>query len=143
MMTIEEAKEILSYHSCRNEDIDNPKWENGFLGSLRPFRRVLFEENFIEVMQCMKILKCEFSSPNIDKNMVSDIFAITHLTRSWSAPWGMLGSNNLLTEEQKEQLLEWVEIIEICLFYLFEGCEEEAFWDYNEYLKEHNYEKEQ
>ena len=33
-----EAKELLSFHSTRNEDIDNMKWEKGFLGSLRPFR---------------------------------------------------------------------------------------------------------
>ena len=30
-MNIELAKELLSFHSCRNEDIDNPRWENGFL----------------------------------------------------------------------------------------------------------------
>ncbi|WP_335993961.1 hypothetical protein [Fusobacterium polymorphum] len=37
-MNIELAKELLSFHSCRNDDINNPKWENGFLGSLRPFQ---------------------------------------------------------------------------------------------------------
>ena len=25
-----EAKELLSFHSTRNEDIDNMKWVNGF-----------------------------------------------------------------------------------------------------------------
>ena len=27
------AKELLSFHSSRNSDVDNPKWQNGFLGS--------------------------------------------------------------------------------------------------------------
>ena len=30
----------LSFHSGRNEDIKNPKWENGFLGSLRPYKNI-------------------------------------------------------------------------------------------------------
>lgn len=30
-MNVKLAKELLSFHSCRNEDIDNPKWKNVFL----------------------------------------------------------------------------------------------------------------
>ena len=45
-MNIELAKELLSFHSCRNDDINNPKWENGFLGSLRPFQGKIYEKNF-------------------------------------------------------------------------------------------------
>ena len=37
-MESDQAKELLSFHSCRNNDIHNPKWSEGFLGSLRPFR---------------------------------------------------------------------------------------------------------
>lgn len=57
-MNIEEAKELLSFHSTRNSDIDNPKWENGFLGSLRPFSGELHNENFFEVMECWKAMIC-------------------------------------------------------------------------------------
>ena len=42
-----EAKELLSFHSTRNEDIDNMKWEKGFLGSLRPFRGELYLPPYI------------------------------------------------------------------------------------------------
>ena len=52
-MDVKEAKERLSYHSGRNEDIHNPKWEHGFLGSLRPFQGELRKENFIDVMECL------------------------------------------------------------------------------------------
>ena len=45
-----EAKELLSFHSSRNSDIHNPKWINGFLGSLRPFCGELRKDNFIEVI---------------------------------------------------------------------------------------------
>ena len=44
-MTKEEAYILLSFHSCRNNDIENEKWENGFLGSLRPFK-----ENYMSVI---------------------------------------------------------------------------------------------
>lgn len=69
-MNIEEAKELLSFHSTRNNDIDNPKWGNGFLGSLRPFSGEMHKENFFEVMECLNVLKDEFSGPMIEQSMV-------------------------------------------------------------------------
>ena len=56
-MNIELAKKILSFHSCRNDDINNPKWKNGFLGSLRPFQGKIYEKNFKEIIECLKTLK--------------------------------------------------------------------------------------
>ena len=133
-MDIEKAKELLSLHSGRNSDIHNPKWENGFLGSLRPFRGELHEENFIEIMECLKTLKDEISAPAIEQGIVSDIVGIIHLTRAWASPDGMLGSNHLLTEAQTKCLFTWVDIIENCFMYLLEDDEEDAFFDYEEYL---------
>ena len=65
-MSIEEAKELLSYHSFRNENVEDPREINGFLGSLRPFKGELNENNFIEVMECMKVLQDEFSQKQVD-----------------------------------------------------------------------------
>ena len=129
-----EAKELLSFHSTRNEDIDNMKWEKGFLGSLRPFRRELYEENFFEVMECLRALKDEFSGIAIEKDIISDIVAIIHYPRVWLAPEGMLGSNHLLTEEQNKHLLAWTDIIESCFMFLLEDDVEDAFIDYDDYL---------
>ena len=134
-MDIKEAKELLSFHSGRNSDIHNPKWENGFLGSLRPIRG-LNRENFIEVIECLRTLKDEITSPLIDREIVSDIVGITYLTRIWASPQGMLGRNHLLTEEQTKHLLAWVDIIESCFMYLLDGAEEEAFADYELYLED-------
>ena len=111
-MDINKAKELLSLHSGRNNDIHNPKWKNGFLGSLRPFRGELNEENFIEIMECLKTLKSEISAPTIEQAIVSDIIGIIHLTRAWTSPYGMLSCNQLLTEEQTNCLLTWIDIIE-------------------------------
>lgn len=133
-MEITEAKELLSFHSSRNSDIHNPKWKYGFLGSLRPFSGELHEENFIEIMDCLKALTEEFSAPSLDREMVSDIVAIIHLSRAWASPDGMLGYNHLLTEEQTKLLLAWADIMENCLMWLLDDAEEEAFRDYEDYL---------
>lgn len=135
-MNINEAKELLSFHSGRNNDIDNPKWENGFLGSLRPFRGKLHKENFDEVIECLRTLKGEFSAPTIEQGIVSDIVSIMHLTRAWASPCGMLGSNHVLKQEQTKHLMAWVDIIETCFMYLLDDTEEEAFRDYEEYLND-------
>ena len=107
--------------------------ENGFLGSLRPFQGKIYEENFKEIIECLKTLKIEIKKENIDKNIVSDIISIIHLTRIWVSEKGILGENNLLTNEQTKYLLTWVDIIESCFMYLLEGASEEAFLDYNDY----------
>lgn len=134
-MNIDEAKELLSYHSGRNENIDNPKWINGFLGSLRPFRGELLESNFIEVMECMKVLQDEFEQDKVDKYVLADIVGITHLARVWASPDGMLGSNKLLTVEQTTKLNLWVDIIQEALMWLLDDAPEEAFGTYEMYLE--------
>lgn len=133
-MNTDEAKKLLSFHSSRNSDVDNPKWVNGFLGSLRPFTGTLCKENFIEVIECLRALQDELQAPTIEREIVSDIIAIIHLTRAWASPDGMLGSNHLLTEEQTKELLTWVDIIENCFMWLCDENEEEAFMDYEDYL---------
>lgn len=134
-MTVEKAKEILSIHSGRGGDIDDSKWKNGFLCSLRPFRGTLNEDNFVEIMECLKTLKKEFTTPTVDRGMMEDIITITYLSRVWASPDGMLGRNELLTDEQTTILLSWVDIIQECVMWLLSGCEEEAFFSYNEYLE--------
>lgn len=84
-------------------------------------------------MECLRALKDEFSGSTIEQGVVADIVGIIHLTRAWVTPYGMLGSNNLLTGEQTKKLLSWVDIIDTCFMYLLENAEEEAFADYEDY----------
>lgn len=133
-MNKDEAKILLSYHSCRNDDIYNDKWTTGFLGSLRPFTGQLYEENFIEIMECLKILKDEFEEVRIDKNIVTDIFTITYYTRAWCRPDNMLGRNHLLTLKQEKELQDWIDIIEDTFSNLLD-LSGEPFWSYEEYTK--------
>lgn len=36
-------------------------------------------------MECLKVLKDEFSTPMIDKQMVSDIVGMTYYARTWAS----------------------------------------------------------
>ena len=134
-MTKIEALEILSFHSCRNTNVDDPRWELGFVGRLTPSGGELNEDNFIQIMESIRILRNELSADLIDKNLVYDITSIIHLTRTWCSPRG--GSNNSVSAKQHEQLIQWVEIIEKTLFYLLDGADEDiAFQDYDCYLQD-------
>ena len=130
-----EARLLLSFHSGRNEDTANTKWTNGFLGVLRPFKNKLSEENFHEIMKCLKTLSEDFESKNIEQETISDLWAICHLGRAWALNEnGILQSNNLLAQEQIQILDNWISMISYSVMNLLEGVKDEAFWEYNEYL---------
>ena len=99
-MTKEEAYTLLSFHSCRNNDIENEKWENGFLGSLRPFQGKLYECNFIEIMECLKVLADDFMKPTIKQTLLSDVYSIIHLGKRW------IDGADFVTQEQQKQIIE-------------------------------------
>lgn len=123
-MTKEEAYILLSFHSCRNDDIENEKWENGFLGSLRPFRGELNAGNFAEIMKCLKVLADEFKKPMVNQALISDVYSIVHLGRRW------IDGDDFVTPEQQKQILFWIDTIQDCLYYLLEGDEDTAFFEY-------------
>lgn len=123
-MTKEEAYTLLSFHSCRNNDIENEKWENGFLGSLRPFRGELNAGNFAEIIECLRVLADDFKKPMVNQALISDVYSIVHLGRRW------IDGADFVTPEQQKQILFWVNTIQDCLYYLLEGDEETPFFEY-------------
>lgn len=136
-MTKSEAMEILSFHSCRNTNVEDPRWEFGFVGRLRPSGGEFNEDNFIQIMESIRVLRDELTKDRIDKNLVYDITGIIHLTRLWCMPkvGGVFNSN--VSAHEQEQLLQWVEIIENTLFFLLDGADDSiAFQDYDCYLQD-------
>jgi hypothetical protein len=129
-----EARELLQMHSGRHGDTSHPKWEFGFLGSLRPYSG-LRVENFHEVMACLKILAPELEhGATCDKDLVAAIWGICHLGRSWGVEaGGMLRSNGLISADQVERLDSWINQISYAMFCLLDGCGVEiAFEHYDE-----------
>ena len=135
-MTREQALVLLSYHSARNLDCKNPKWENGFVASLRKFNGSVIEKDFIEVMECLRVLAKEFESEKIDRNLMADIYEILYSTTSWLGEGGLLSDIN---SEMKKKLECWMKIysyaVALLLDYTKPDCYEKAFDEYNDYLK--------
>ncbi len=131
-MTKEEAKEILKFHSFSHDDIDNPKMTRGFLGVLRPFTGELKRENYIEIMEALKILSDEIrDNDTIEKDIISSIWGICHLARSWAIePEGMLQHNNLISQKQIKELEEWIDSISYATFMLLDGCDIETAFEF-------------
>jgi hypothetical protein len=134
-MEIEDALIQLSFHSGRNESIDDPRWANGFLGSLRPFKTLdLVEKNFHSVVNCLRALFPYIQRNNqLDKQLVNDITTIIHFGRAWGVHEdGMLRRNNLISPKEVEQLDQWLECISSvwCMILVTED-ESLAFEAYN------------
>lgn len=133
-MTREEAKLSLSFHSGRNSDIKNPKWINGFLGSLRKFDGDIIEENFIDVMKCLKVLATDFASDTIDKNLLADVYGILYYTTVWIQEGGLLSD---IDSEIKNKISYWMQMYSYAIALLLDYSEQayqEAFMEFDEYL---------
>ena len=113
-MKFKDALTELSFHSGRNEDIANPKWENGFLGSLRPYKNMtLVEDSFHKVVYCLRsLLPYIKENDHLDKCLVSDISGIICFGRAWGVDdGGMLRSNSLISKSEASKLEELVDCI--------------------------------
>ncbi len=98
-MTIDEAIELLKFHSFTHEDLNNPKMETGFLGSLRPYKD-LREENFHEIMAVIRVLVNELQKDRLEHEIIISLWGIWHFARAWGvSPDGMLQRNKLITAE--------------------------------------------
>lgn len=92
------------------------------------------EENFHEVMACLRVLADDLGDgETLDRDVVADLWGIVHLGRAWAlAPGGMLRRNGLITEDDQERLESWLETISYAVFVLLDGAgEEEAFGSYD------------
>lgn len=132
-MKKEEAYNILSYHSGRNEDFNNDKWKNGYLGMLRPYRGKISLENFMEIMECLKILKDEFCKSEINRDLIANINGIIYYSNMWTEKNGML--DGILPKEQIMLIRRWTSIISYCVICLLENSYE-AFYEYDDYIQE-------
>ena len=132
---MKEAKQKLKFHSLTSDDINHPKMERGFLGMLRPFSGELSEENFHEVVKAIQILSDELRNhKKIDKKVISAIWGICHLTRSWAIEKeGMLQSNNLINDEQIKKLEKWIESISYVTFTILDGCDNSTAFEFYEH----------
>ncbi len=129
-MDASQAKELLLFHSFSHSDINHPKMETGFLGSLRPYSG-LQESNFHEVMQAIIALAPNLQNDEVlDREIVCALWAICDLARAWGVhPNGMLRKNQLITLQDSARLEQWVNAISSAVFFLLDGADLETALD--------------
>jgi hypothetical protein len=132
-MTPAQAKELLLLHAFWHpRSAEHPKAASGFLGSLRPYGGHLLEENFIEVMESLRILAPELLGTTVDRELLGALWSLCHLARAWGVePEGMLRRNGLISPADVERLAGWIETVSYATMCLLNGSEEEAFHAYD------------
>jgi len=134
-MTPTQARALLRIHACEDQATTA---ENSFLRSLCPFSGSLKTQHFHEIIAAVRVLAADFGAQQPRHETRGPVFRLLHSRRAWGlSPQGMLQTNALLTPEQTATLAAWVEIMEETLYYLLQGCAEEAFTAYENYCAEH------
>src|SRR5687768_8570129 len=99
-MTYDEARLLLLMHGSGTYDADGQPLvaEDGFLGSLRPYRG-LVEKNFHLVMEALfTVGEILHRSPQVERELVHSMWTMCSLARCWGLhPEGMLQRNKLIT----------------------------------------------
>ncbi len=131
-----QAIEALSFHSGRSAEINDTRWQKGFLGSLRPYQGMdLVESNFHSIMGCIASLAPYLiRSDTIDKNIVSDMAGILCLGKAWAVHEdGMLLRNKIITGDEARTIEGWLDCISYSWAMLLDTQDENtAFEPYNE-----------
>jgi hypothetical protein len=84
-MTPEKAKRLLQAHSGRDMETDPAKWENGFLVPLRAEPDDANEGNFLEVMECIRVLAPAIAAaPAVDRELMAALWGLIFLPRVWA-----------------------------------------------------------
>jgi len=130
-VTLSEARRLLLRHGGLPEDDEGPEAiEDGFLGSLRPYRG-LREDHFHEVMEALRVAAPLLEAPRLDRQLVSALWGMCHFARAWGVhPDGMLRDNKLISDEDVARLEKWVSDISYAVAMILDGSRDSAFEDY-------------
>ena len=125
-MNYDAAVEQLTFHCGSNPHIDDPRWENGFLQTLLPYRGTLNQDAWNSVLDCVDAVSTHLKTASVlDRSVMNSLWGILHYSRSWALhPDGMLTRNKLITKEDQETLSGWLdELSERIAFMLDDGTD--------------------
>ena len=126
------ARKRLLQHAFLDEDSDDPRVTRGFLGALRPFDGALHEENFHDVMDCLRTLADELgNAARLDRDLVAALWSLCHLGRTWGVEeGGMLRANGLISTAQVVQLESWIGQISYATLMLLGGSDVDTAFEH-------------
>ncbi len=123
-MEYADAVNVILMHGIGREDVplDHALVPDGFLSCLRPYSG-LREVNFLQVMDAIVALKPHVSgATSLDRQLVEGLWGLTTRARRWGLdPGGMLQRNRLLSADDSDRLLRWVQCIEMAVARLLRG----------------------
>ena len=119
-MTPEQGMNRLVFHTQPDA--------GSFLDMLRPYRG-LRDDVLEDVMDALRACAPTLSGEQVPQRLVTALWAISHLGRSWALePDGMLRSNQLISDDDQAKLAAFLQRFEYAVMMLLEGViEEEAF----------------
>lgn len=126
MMDFDAAIEELSFHCGSHPSIHDPRWDSGFLQTLRPYRGHLDRDAWSRVIQCVDAVAGHIKeAPVIDRSIINSLWAICYYSRLWALePDGMLRRNNLISEADQATLAEWLDDLSYRIACMLDGgCE--------------------
>lgn len=133
-MEYDAAKAELLRHAGITDDF----YDSGFLGCLRPYNGIK-ACNFHSVIEALLSVSESIARPKlIERELVEAVFVITVKARNWAITDGsMLVRNQLISNEDREQMRAWIEIIEFIMLDLLQGQSSHDCIDrYCEYVAE-------
>ena len=114
-----------------NEALERPKFhadpeEGSFLEMLRPYRGILREEILTDVMDCLRACAPMVGEDQLPRDLVSALWAISRLGRSWALdPGGMLRRNDVIEPADQKRLWDFLDAFDYAVMLLLEGCSPE------------------
>lgn len=122
-MDYDTAVEQLTFHCGANPNIEDPRWERGFLQTLRPYKGSLNHDAWSSILECVDAVATHLmTAPVLDRSLINSIWGILHYSRSWALhPDGMLPRNNLITKEDQETLSEWLDALAERIAFMLDG----------------------
>lgn len=122
-MEYDTAVEQLTFHCGSNPNIDDPRWESGFLQTLRPYRGTLNHDAWNSVLDCVDAVSPHLkTAPKLDRSVMNSLWGILHYSRSWALhPDGMLPRNGLISKEDQGTLSGWLDELGERIAFMLDG----------------------
>lgn len=122
-MNVSEAILALSFQSASNPDTGHPRWESGFVTSLRPYKGEIVEDNLHEIMESIYVLFDSLEKAKIEHTVISYLWAIVHLGKQWG-----YGNREVFAGSCGEKIELYTDMISWAVFCALDGSgREQAF----------------
>lgn len=92
-----------------------------FVDMLRPYKG-LREEVLQDLLDALRFCADELGREEVNRELMSALWAISYLGRSWALdPGGMLQANKLISQEDEARLRDFIDRLDFAVMVLLDG----------------------